>query len=54
MPHADKRVANCRVVGCKRVAETTWEPDIRPCVYIPVREEKEPEGEKHYDAEEPD
>jgi hypothetical protein len=20
----------CLVIGCKRVAETTWEPDIRP------------------------
>jgi hypothetical protein len=26
----------CRVIGCKRVAETTWEPDMRPGVKIPV------------------
>jgi len=44
----------CRVLGCKHVAETMWEPDIRPGVMIPVCVEKEPEGEKPYDAEEPD
>ena len=27
----------CLVIGCKRVAETTWEPDTRP-VKIPVCE----------------
>lgn len=26
----------CLVIGCKRVAETTWEPDMRPGVKIPV------------------
>jgi hypothetical protein len=28
----------CLVIGCKRVAETTWEPDMRPGVKIPVCE----------------
>jgi hypothetical protein len=28
----------CPVIGCKRVAETTWELDMRPCVKIPVCE----------------
>jgi hypothetical protein len=44
----------CLVINCKRPAETTWEPDMRPGIMIPVCEEKERGDEKPYDVEEID